>query len=339
MIGTSPFTANEPQGLFTCAVASLANGSFAVPMKRIKNWRWEHTWLAYSLFAYGILPTGLALALAHRTLIQVFEDGGAAALRVAFFGALWGVGAVLFGLSLTRLGIAVATALIPSIIVLAGSLGPLLAGAAKLSPRVLQLLLLALTPLIADIALCAAASIIRDRTKGLGSAKILVGRHPAVGIILAFAAGILSSMLNIGFAFGNALAEEAKLQGYPAELATLAVWVPALTGGLVIILSYPGLLIQRAESWSMLHSTADAGRLWLRCIAMAAIWFGAILLYGFGASLNGADRHRLRLGHDGGQLHSRLERMGCGNRRVARNSAESEGSYGCCDSAANYLVL
>jgi L-rhamnose-H+ transport protein len=94
-------------------------------------------------------------------------------------------------------------------------------------------------------------------------------------------------MLNVGFASGGALAEQAKIQGYSTQLSTLAIWTPALAGGLVVNLIYTGWLVQRGGTWKWFYSTADAGSSWLRCLIMAALWFGAIFLYGYGASTMG----------------------------------------------------
>jgi L-rhamnose-H+ transport protein len=284
---TNPIAGNPAAAIIACAVAGLCNGSFAVPMKQIKTWRWEHIWLVYSVLAYGILPLALALALAHRIVIEVLPGSGPMALQVAFFGTLWGSGAVLFGLSLLRLGIAVGNALISSVIVLVGSVGPLLIGAAEMSRRALLEFLLGLAPLIAGIVLCAAASVKRDAAKAFTGEKTRARSQSAVGILMAMVAGILSSMLNIGFASGSALAEQAQLQGYPPQLAALAIWVPALAGGLMVNLSYTGWLIQRADSWRTLYSTGSARSSWLPCFIMAALWFGAILLYGYGATAMG----------------------------------------------------
>jgi L-rhamnose-H+ transport protein len=108
-----------------------------------------------------------------------------------------------------------------------------------------------------------------------------------VGILIAVASGILSAMLNIGFALGSPLAESARLQGHSGVLATLAIWVPALGGGLAVNLVYTGLLIHHGRRWSWFYSVAEAGQSWTRCLGMGLLWFGAIFAYGYGASLMG----------------------------------------------------
>jgi hypothetical protein len=47
-------------GIFLVLLGGLLNGSFYVPMKRMPLWRWENTWLIYSIFAMIVIPWGLA---------------------------------------------------------------------------------------------------------------------------------------------------------------------------------------------------------------------------------------------------------------------------------------
>lgn len=276
---------NSAAGVMACAIAGIANGSFAAPMKRIKIWKWEHIWLVYSLFAYGILPSALALLLAPRVITHVISGAGTAVFRVALFGALWGFGSVLFGLSLVRLGLAVGNAFISSLIVLLGSLGPVLAGGVAVNRRDMIAFMLTLGPLIGGIILCGAAAASRERAKVDGTR----GRHgnAVVGILLAAASGVLSSLLNIGFAAGDSLAAAARAQAVPAPLDTLAIWIPILAGGLMVNLLFTGRLIQKGRSWKSFHTTPEAAGAWAKSFAMAVLWFGAIFAYGSGAMMMG----------------------------------------------------
>jgi L-rhamnose-H+ transport protein len=262
------------------------NGSFAVPMKRIQQWKWEHTWFAYTFFAYALLPCVLALIIAPG-IFSILASAPGLTLRVMFFGVLWGLGSLAFGMSLVRLGLAVGNGLISSIIVLLGSLGPVVAGAAQISSRALILFLLALVPLMIGIVLCAAASLARDRARGASSDRVISRRQSVAGLVIACASGVLSSMLNIGFAVGSPLALQAEAQGYSGVPATLAIWVPALGGGWLVNLIYTGRLVERAGSWKFFHGIAEARASWSRTFVMGLLWFGALFIYGSGASMLG----------------------------------------------------
>ncbi len=258
------------------AVSGIANGSFAVPMKGIREWKWEHTWFVYTLFANGALPALLVVAAGGTGAIGLLATEWRTTALVCFYGALWGSGSVLFGISLLRLGIAAANALVCSVVALAASLGPLLFGYARIAPGQAPMLSVGLATLIVGIAMCARSTQLRDGGGAGGQ------RRWVTGILIAVAAALLSSMLNIGFAAGTPLTAAASARGYSPFVGTLIIWIPVLAGGFVVGLTYTSYLVHRSASWSLFGS-AGAGASWMRAIAMSVLWFGAIAIYGFGA--------------------------------------------------------
>jgi len=279
---------SSTKGLFLVAVAGLFNGSFGGPAKRITAWKWEHIWLIYSFCAMALLPVGLALNLSHGVILNLLASEPGLSLKVAGFGVLWGFGSLLFGVSLARLGMTITNAMVNGIVVFLGSLGPVLIGAVRVSPRQLMWLVGGEGLLAVSLLLCAIASINRDRAKGISSSRSFSRAQSIVAVLITVAAGVLSSMLNIGFVFGASLADKAKTSGCPTFVATVAIWMPALLGGLISNMGYPAYLISRNKSWSSL--SVDRGNIgsWLRALSMGVLWFGAILLYGIGASSLGS---------------------------------------------------
>jgi hypothetical protein len=96
-------------------------------------------------------------------------------------------------------------------------------------------------------------------------------------------------MLNIGFVLGARLAQNARADGCPPALATVAIWIPALCGGLLLNMGCPMYLLSRRGSWSLFVSGPQSIGFWLRSSLMGALWFGAFLLYGYGASMIGSE--------------------------------------------------
>src|SRR5262250_1908211 len=87
-------------------LAGGMNGSFAVPMKRVRGWDWEHTWLIWSFIGMIAIPWTVA-AVTIPDLNAVYHAAGPEALaRTALYGMLWGASAVLFGLGIVRVGLA-----------------------------------------------------------------------------------------------------------------------------------------------------------------------------------------------------------------------------------------
>lgn len=92
--------------LMLILLAGAMNGSFATPMKRVRGWEWEHTWLAWSFVSMIVIPLVVAVFTIPRLRTVYHMAGSQPLLRTAFYGMLWGASAVLFGLGVTRVGLA-----------------------------------------------------------------------------------------------------------------------------------------------------------------------------------------------------------------------------------------
>lgn len=276
-------------GILAVILAGLSNGSFPAPSKGITAWKWEHIWLVYSFCAMALLPVGLAVVFSHGTIVgQLAREPGLAG-KVAVFGVLWGIGSLLFGVSLVRLGMAITNALVNGIVAFCGSLGPLLIGSVQMGRVRLLWLIGGLSLLALSLVLCATASISRDRAQSVALPNQAPGSHSIVAVFIAVVAGVTSAMLNIGFAYGAPLSSAAQAAGCPRFLASVTIWVPALLGGVIFNMGFPAYLIQKRGSWSMFLSGGNNALLWVRSSSMGVLWFGAILLYGIGAGMMGSD--------------------------------------------------
>ena len=95
-------------GLLIIAVGSMGQSSSYVPIKKVKTWAWESFWLVQGIFAWLVFPyLGALLAVPEgHTLGEILSSGEGAAWKAMFYGALWGVGGLTFGLSMRYLGVA-----------------------------------------------------------------------------------------------------------------------------------------------------------------------------------------------------------------------------------------
>lgn len=96
-------------GLLIIAAGAFCQSSCYVPINKVREWSWESYWLVQGVFAWLLLPLlGAELAVpAGHGLIELLA--GANSFHVAmtvFFGVLWGVGGLTFGLSMCYLGVA-----------------------------------------------------------------------------------------------------------------------------------------------------------------------------------------------------------------------------------------
>ena len=85
-------------------LGGLASGSFYVPYRGVRKWSWETYWLVGGFFSWIICPWLLASFLT-RDLLGVLRQQSASTLWwTYFFGSMWGVGGLTFGLTMRYLG-------------------------------------------------------------------------------------------------------------------------------------------------------------------------------------------------------------------------------------------
>ncbi|MBR5613336.1 MAG: rhamnose/proton symporter RhaT, partial [Bacteroidaceae bacterium] len=95
-------------GLLIIAIGAFCQSSSYVPINRIKEWSWESYWMVQGIFAWLVFPfLGAMLAVpAGHSLLEIYSAHPTDTLWTLFFGALWGVGGLTFGLSMRYLGVA-----------------------------------------------------------------------------------------------------------------------------------------------------------------------------------------------------------------------------------------
>ena len=80
-------------GLAVVIAAALFQGSFAVPMAYARTWKWENSWMVFSVF--GMIVLNLMFALI--SVPGLFGVYGAAStgdlILPLVFGVIWGIGA------------------------------------------------------------------------------------------------------------------------------------------------------------------------------------------------------------------------------------------------------
>src|SRR5580693_10387692 len=112
-------------GIGLVLVAGILNGSFAAPMKGMSAWRWENSWLIFATAGLIIFPWLITL-LTTPHVGKVYSESSSATLwNVLLFGIAWGVGSTLFGIGISRVGMALGFAIILGITASFGSLFPL----------------------------------------------------------------------------------------------------------------------------------------------------------------------------------------------------------------------
>jgi len=276
-------------GVALTLLAGLMSGNCMLPMKFNRSWKWENSWLVFSIVSLVILPWLLALVLVDH-LSQTYSALSLLQLAIPFvFGMGWGIAQVLFGLSVQRLGLGLAYAIIVGLGALLGTLVPLFVQhRSQVSSRALSEILSGVVVMILGIALTTWAGQIREHRTGqhpIVETHSKPENHYLAAVLMAILCGIMAPMLNFSFAFGQDIAAQAVRLGNPPQYAAYAVWPVGLTGGFLPNIAYSLYLLSKNRSMrSFGRSSTDA----ILAILMGALWMGAFALYGMSSSYLGS---------------------------------------------------
>lgn len=275
-------------GTLLAILGGVIHGSFALPMKGMqKHWAWENIWLVYSVVGLICLPLLLAFATVP-SLLDVYSGTSVSLLlQVAVYGAGWGIGSTLFGLGISRIGMALGFAIILGMTSVLGSLIPMIIlHPAELNTHNGHVLLGGLAVVVVGIVICARAGALRDRDHEAASPTGKQGAF-AAGFLICIFSGILSPMLNIGFSFGEPIQKAAAAHGAVLGMDANSIWVPGLAGGFLINAGYAMYLLSKNKTWGLFTAEGTTAWHWLGSALMGALWFGGMSIYGIGTAIMG----------------------------------------------------
>jgi len=275
-------------GMTIALFGGALNGSFAVPMKYIRRWRWENTWLIFSFLCLELLPWVLA-AVFVPNLMDVYRGVPTRALLYPLaFGLVWGVSLVMYGVAIRMVGMALTIAVVAGLSCLVGSLTPLLVlhPADLLRPR--GLLLLASMPILfLGLGLYRKAGLKREKEQAVpGSTTAPTGANLAVGLAVCIFTGLIGSTINLGFAFSGDIIQRSVELGASQVTSTYPVWALVLGAGFIPNALYCSFLLSRNKTWALFLEDGWSNGV-LLSTAMALLWLTGVLGYGVGANLIG----------------------------------------------------
>lgn len=268
-------------GMAIIFVGGIFNGSFALPMKYTRHWKWENTWSIFSIVGIFFLPWFMAYRFVPH-LAEVFRTVPTRVIVAALlFGFLWGIAQVTYGLSLKAVGLAVAVAVVSGLACVSGSVVPLLV----LDPadlfRARGIFLLCSIPiLLLGLAAYGVAGRLREKeqqTPNPTEASPEVSFK--VGLALCIFTGVFGSAFNLGYAFSGDIIRRSIELGARPETGGYAVWALVFGAGSVPNLFYCLYLLVRNHTFTLFRQK-DSLKDTLLAVSMAVVWLSGLLLYG-----------------------------------------------------------
>ena len=288
----------------------LSAASCYLPFRGIRRWSWEIYWLVQGIFSWIIVPPIFAALLVPGFVAILHGAGESTLFYTWFWGAMWGIGGLLFGLGVRYLGIALGYTVALGFSTAFGTLvPPLFAGqlGAIARERAGQVVILGVIVCLAAIVVSGFAGRMKERELAGsnadeaaapgGKGEYLFGR----GIFVASFAGIMSACFAYGLAAGKPVSDvtrQALLAHGRSDLwQSLPALVVVLWGGFTTnVLWCGGLLIRNRSAAQFAGRAADGpGMLGLRRTALnyalaasaGLLWYLQFFFYSMGQTKMG----------------------------------------------------
>lgn len=264
---------NTALGLLIIAIGSFGQSSSYVPINKVKNWAWETFWLVQGVFAWLVFPLlGALLAVPEgSSLFELLNVDSAAALKAIFYGVLWGVGGLTFGLSMRYLGVAMGQSISLGTCSAFGTLIPAMFFDKKdLLHGEGLILLIGVMITLAGIAVIGYAGTLRSKNMTDEEKKAAVKDFALTkGLLVALLAGVMSACFALGLGAGEPIAEAARSQGASDLFATLPATFMVTLGGFFTNAVY--CLYQNYKNKTFTDYTKISSSVWINNLLFTAL--------------------------------------------------------------------
>ena len=228
--------ANPFLGLIFHWIGGLASASFYIPYRGVKKWAWETYWLAGGFFSWIIAPWVLALAMTNDLLRVISEANASTLFWTYFFGVLWGLGGLTFGLTMRYLGLSLGMAAVLGFCAAFGTLMPPIFSGEFVS-KVLGttsglVILIGVGVCLAGIAVSGMAGMTKEQEMSDEQKRAVIKEFNfKKGILVATFSGVMSACFSYGLAAGEPIKALTLQHGTAPLWQGLPVLVVILLGG------------------------------------------------------------------------------------------------------------
>ena len=272
-------------GVLIVLAAGALQGAFYLPMTYTRKWEWEHSWIMFAISGMLIF-SWIIVSILVPGVMDVYRTVPARDVVVMIlFGAIWGVGALLNGVAISRLGMALAFPIVLGIVASFGALVPMAVffPSNLLAPKGITVILGTIIAII-GIVICSKAESIKHPESSPAAAE-KKGSF-AVNLFIAIMAGLMSALMNIGFSYSGSFVEAAKQLGVSDKFAANAVWGLILTSGGIVNIIYCLFLMAKKGTFGMFFGPETLRNMGLGTL-MGLVWTVGLYLYGIGAIFMG----------------------------------------------------
>lgn len=285
---------NPLLGIFLHAVGGFAAGSFYIPFKKVRTWAWETYWLVNGFVAWIIVPWIVAFLTVPDLLAVMKSVPVDTAFWCYFFGILWGVGGLTFGLSMRYLGMSLGYAMALGYCAAFGTvIPPIYFGTfvALLGSTSGLVTLGGVLVCLLGIAVCGKAGIEKERELSDEQKRASIAEFDfKKGLWVALVCGIMSACFAFGIAAGKPIAEHAIARGTATLFSNGPIFIFIMLGGFTTNVVWCVILNIRNKTGGD-YLSGKGGSLAANYFFSAlagVIWYFQFMFYGMGTTKMGA---------------------------------------------------
>jgi L-rhamnose-H+ transport protein len=280
-------------------IGGFASGSFYMPYKQVKGWNWESFWIVGGMFSWLIVPP-VAAYLTIPGFVEIIQGtSGSILLLTYFFGVLWGIGGLTYGLGVRYLGVSLGSSIILGLCMVFGALIPALyydvnpvEGKDTFSQMISSNWGMTV---LGGLLLCVIGIVVSGKAGGMKEKemKAVSAEYKfALGMTVAIVSGILSACFNFGLEAGQSMANVANtiwVTSHPGEGEFLyrnnVVYVVLLWGGLTTNFVWCMVLNLRNKTFGdYTNRSSPLLKNYLFSALAGTMWFLQFFFYGMGES-------------------------------------------------------
>ena len=292
-------------GIIYHFIGGFASGSFYIPYKKVKGWSWESYWIVGGIFSWLIVPP-LAAYLTIPDFTDIIASTKGAILGLTyFFGVLWGIGGLTYGLGVRYLGVSLGSSIILGLCSVFGALIPSVyydinptPGKDSFTDLITsswgQMVLLGILICVFGIIICGKAGMMKEKDLALkekiedNNTEFKMG----IGLFVAIVSGILSACFAFAIDAGKDMAIRANeiwKVANPGDGEFLfqnnVTYVVILLGGLSTNFIWCMVLNARNKSFGdYTNSKTPLLRNYIFSALAGTTWFLQFFFYGMGES-------------------------------------------------------
>ncbi len=284
-------------GILFHFIGGFASGSFYVPFKKVRQWSWESYWIIGGLFSWLIVPP-LAALLTVPGFGSIIKEASSSTLGWTYFwGILWGVGGLTYGLGIRYLGMSLGNSVLLGLTAALGSLLPAIyynyaptEGKITFSQMLAssggQLVLLGVLVCLIGIAICGYAGRRKELKASLTTREESQKEfNLKKGLTFAIISGILSACFNYGIEAGDELSKLSVSRGFNPLFQNNATYVVLLWGGLTTNLIWCVYLNFKNRSFKdYTDKSSPLANNYLFSALAGTTWYLQFFFYGMGES-------------------------------------------------------